>query len=182
MSVEIIGFPQTSKSGDAIKVTSYADDFVSRGNAFLMEKNFDIVAGATINLLFDYTTFVHDERKGEIGHVYVLPPNFGATTGPVSIILYRDTNYTGGTPITLYNPNTLAAKLQSATTITQGATGVTKGTLTLQYLVGGDKGQSGLSTGLSFFIRDNTKRSLVEITNHSNQTVTFHYGQLLFEI
>lgn len=181
MSVEVIGPPQASKSGDAIKITTYADDFVSRGNAFLVEQNFEITAGSTINLLFDYTTYTNDERKGEIGHVYILPPDLDATAGPCVLTLYRDTNYAGGTPIPLYNPNTLATKTQAETTLALNATGVSKGTAVLTYLVGGDK-VGGHSEGLSFFIRDNKKKSLVEITNNSNQTVTFHYGQVLFEI
>jgi hypothetical protein len=56
----------------------------------------------------------------------------------------------------------------------------------MEYLVGGqahgNNSAQGDATGISFFIRDNTKKSLVEIVNNSGSAITFHYGQMLYEI
>jgi hypothetical protein len=182
--LKTINQSQASYSGDALLTTSYGDDTTARGKAFLLEKSFTIASAGTLHLLFDYTTFT--PSSGELGIVYVLPPNIATTAGPVDLFLYRGTDYTGGTPIPFINPNTLAAKTVSETTVTSGPTGSVKGNLSLTYLVGGqsqgNQSASGSSTGTSFFILNNTKKSLVEIVNRSGQEITFHYGQILFEL
>ena len=151
---------------------------------FFFEKNISILSGATTYILFDYTTYI--KKPGQAGLIYVLPPFFHTTVGPVSVNLYRDTDYAGGTKFDATNPNTLATKKTSETTLTINPTGSTKGTLALEYLIGGQSqganSASGDSTGISFFIRDNTKKSLVEIVNTSGSAITFHYGQMLYEI
>ena len=172
---------QLSNSGDALITTTYNADGTTKGLGFLFEKNISIGTGATVYVLFNYTTYTSGN-----GIVYILPPFFHTTSGPVTVNLYRDTNYTGGTPFPAINPNTLAAKTTAETTLTIGPTGTVKGTLALEYLVGGasqgNQSAPGDATGISFFIRDNTKKSLVEIVNNSGASITFHYGQMLFEI
>jgi len=180
----IVNPKQTSYSGDALLTTGYGDDFTTRGNAFLFETNIIILSGGTAYVLFDYTTFV--PLPGQIGQVFIYPPTFQTTAGPVTIQLYRDTEYTGGTPIVVSNPNTLVQKKVAGTTIAVGPTGSVKGTVGPSYLVGGasqgNQNGAGSTSGLSFFIRDNKKKSLVEIVNSSGSSITFHYGQILYEI
>lgn len=176
---------QCSTSGDAVLTTTYADDFTTRGKSFLFERNISISNGGTAYVLFDYRTYTPD--PGDSGLVFIFPPSFATTAGPVTVKLYRDTGYSGGTPVTVSNPNTLAPKRTAGTTIAIGPTGSDKGTLAMEYLVGGGSGGVGNSmpgntTGLSFFIRNNTKKSLVEIVNGAGSDITFHYGQILYEI
>ena len=170
-----------SASEDALVQTSYADDFTVRGSAFVLKKNFSIGAGVTVYFLIDYTTFT--PSVDQLGQVYVMPPDFKATDGPVSVKIYRGTNYTaGGTVLHLYNPNTLSAKTESETTVTQGATGSDKGTSVLEYIIGGAGKGSGDDGGGSFFIRPNTGKTLIEVTNSATGTVTFNWFQEIFEI
>jgi hypothetical protein len=184
MGINLVGKEQCSYSGDAVLTTTYADDFTTRGASFLFEKNITIASGGTALVLFDYTTY--EPTKEQIGQVFIFPPTFGTTAGPVKVNLYRDTNYTGGTEFNAVNPNTLVAKSTSGTTLTIGPTGTTKGTLAMEYLVGeqshGNVSGGGSTAGLSFFVRDNTKKSLVEIVNLAGAEITFHYGQIFYEI
>lgn len=184
MGINLIGREQCSQSKDAVLVTSYADDFTTRGASFLFEKNIAIASGGTALVLFDYTTYI--PGPGQIGQVYVYAPIFQSTVGPVTVNLYRGTNYTGGTEFDASNPNTLHAKITSGTTLTLGPTGTVKGTLTMEYLVGGqsqgNNSAAGATQGLSYFITNNTRKSLVEIVNNSGSAITFHYGQIMFEI
>lgn len=176
---------QCSTSGDAVLTTGYADDFTTRGKSFLFEKNIAISSGGTAYVLFDYRTF--SPAPDEAGLVFIFPPSFATTAGPVTVKLYRDTGYSGGTPVTVLNPNTLVTKRLAGTTVAVSPTGSDKGTLAMEYLVGGGTGGVGNSmpgntVGLSFFIRNNTKKSLVEIVNGAGADITFHYGQILYEI
>jgi len=175
---------QSSFSGDALLQTNYADDFTVRGNAFLFEKIITIASGESAFVLWDYTTFL--PAPGQIGQVFVYKPFFETTAGPVTVNLYRGTNYAGGTQFLAYNPNTNHAKQSSSTTLTLGPTGTVKGTLSMEYLVGGqglgNQSGAGSTAGLSFFIVNNTRKSLVEIVNGSGKEIKFHYGQMLYEI
>jgi hypothetical protein len=184
--MEVLVSPrQTSTSLDAILTTTYADDYTTRGNSFLFEKNISILNGGTANVLLDYKTY--QPTPSQSGMIFVFPPNFATTSGPVAITVYRETDYTGGSQIVAYNPNTLAPKKTSGTTITTGASGSNKGTATMEYLAGGGSGgvghsMPGATVGLSFFVRKNTNRTLVEIVNNSGSNITFHYSQILYEI
>ena len=172
---------QASVSSDAVLTTTYADDATVRGTGFVLKKNFSIGAGATVYFLIDYTTYIPSPER--LGLVYAMPPFFKATDGPVSVVIYRGTDYVAGaTVLHLYNPNTLSAKTESATTVTQGATGSNKGTAVLEYIIGGTGKGSGDDGGGSFFIRPNTGKTLIEVTNSATGTVTFNWFQELFEI
>lgn len=175
---------QLSASGDAIVATSYADDGITRGQAYLFEKNFAIGSGTTLNILFNYTTYT--PSGSQIGQIYVMPPTFSTTAGPVTVNIYRGTDYTGGTEFDALNPNTLAPNTTSETTLTTGPTGSVKGTLVLEYLVGGasqgNQSASGSASGIAFFVRDNTTKTLIEIVNSSGSAITFHFGQVFYEI
>lgn len=173
-----------SYSDSAIVQTSYADDGVVRGVAFVFEKNFTIGVGATLYVLIDYSTYIATDYQA--GLVFIYPPSFGTSAGVVTVSVYRDTDYSGGTEFDAVNPNTTSVKTTSGTTFTTGATGTVKGTEVLSYLIGASStNQSsggGVQEGLSFFIRENTDKTLVEIVNESGEEIIFHYGQGLFEI
>lgn len=175
---------QCSSSGDAVLATSYADDFTTRGNAFLFEKIITIANGATAYVLWDYNTY--DPANSAERFVYVFPPYFQTTGGPVTVNLYRGTDYSGGVKFNAYNPNVTVKKLTSETTLSLGPTGTNKGTLTMEYLVGGTPQGSfsapGSTNGLAFFIRKNQGKALVEIVNGAGAEIKFHYGQVFYEI
>lgn len=175
---------QLSVSGDALLTTSYADDGITSGKGYIFEKNFTIASGATLNIVYDYTTYTPSGTQ--FGQVYVMPPTFSTTAGPVTVSVYRGTDYAGGTEFDAINPNTTVANTTSETTFTYGATGTVKGTLVLDYLVGGasqgNQSASGATSGLAFFIRGTTQKTLFEIVNSSGSSITFHFGQVIYEI
>lgn len=170
-----------SYSENAVVHTNYADDGTVRGSGFVMKKNFTIPNGTSVYFLIDYTTYV---PKGEqVGQVFVMPPAFTATDGPVYVVIYRGTDYVAGaTVLHLYNPNTMHEKTESATRFTQGATGSVKGTPVLEYTIGGDGNAAGDAGGGSFFIRPNSGKTLVEVTNSASGPVVFNWFQEIFEI
>ena len=180
---------RASISKDAWLSTTYADDFIVRGKAFTISKNFTIAVSGVLRILVDYTTFI--PAADELGQIFVFPPVFSTTAGPVTVDVYRDTDYTGGTEAVVFNPNTTVQKTLAGLTLTTGnttqITGSVKGDIVLQYLVGlatpGVSGASGgAATGLSFLISRNTDKTLLEVTNASGAEITFHYGQVFYEI
>ena len=46
----------------------------------------------------------------------------------------------------------------------------------------GNNSASGSATGLGFFIRPPTDKTLVEIVNNSGSDISFNYSQVLYEI
>ncbi len=175
---------QCSFSGDAVLTTNYGDDGIVQGKAFVFDRNFTIATSGTLYILLDYTTF--KPNPYQYGLIYVFPPIFTTSAGVVKVQVYRGTDYTGGTQILAHNPNTTAIKKTSSTTITSGATGTNKGDLVLEYLVGGDSqgnnSANGSASGLAFYIRGNTGKTLVEVVNLAGKEITFNNSQILYEI
>lgn len=172
---------QSSFSGGAILQTDYAQDRIVRGEGFVIAKNFTIPTGGTLYGLFDYTT-----HTGGDGLIYLMPPSFHASKGLVVVKVYRGTNYSGGTQVKAYNANELSSKTESSSTLTSGATGTEKGVLGLEFIVGFDSQGLNLGGGtgqdVSFYIRKNTSKTLVEVINLAGSEIIFHYGQVFYEL
>jgi hypothetical protein len=183
---------QLSNAKNAVLSTDYANDYIARGYAFALEENFTIGSGATLNMLIDYTTYTNFTKSNvdntvdkRVGWVFVLPPRMATTAGPVEVNVYRGGDYSGGTE-TLYSKRNTISDIEPQITITQGATGTDKGTLSLSYLVGSsstnqDSG-GGVKEGIVPFIRSNDGITLVEIVNESGEEIIFSYGQTFYEI
>ena len=169
-----------SFSGDASRVTTYADDYTVRGAGFLLQKNFTILTGASLLILLDYTTLVGLNKV-----VFLRPAQFSTTSGPVTVIVYRGTNYSGGTLLHAYNLNTIIGG-ESKLTLTEGPTGSVKGESALEWLVGtGSTNQSsgGGSTQTDVnIIRPNSGKTLMEVVNGSGKDIIFNISQILFEL
>lgn len=177
----LISKQHLSQSGDAVLITTYDGDATVAGSGFVMKKSFSMTNAQVLSFLIDYTTY--HPTPDQSGQVYVMPPAFKSTDGPVHVAIYRGTDYiAGATALHLYNPNTSHPKTESATQFTQGATGSNKGTVVLEYLIGGDGASGGDDGGGSFFIRPNTGKTLIEVTNSSGGNITFNWFQQLFEI
>ncbi|MCP4395659.1 MAG: hypothetical protein GY804_15535, partial [Alphaproteobacteria bacterium] len=69
-----------SQSKNAIRVTSYADDYGVKGNGFLLQRNFALGSSDTLYILIDYTTYSKDD-----GFIFVQPPVFSAGAGEVIV-------------------------------------------------------------------------------------------------
>jgi hypothetical protein len=130
-------------------------DYVDLGYAYALEDNFSITSGSTINILIDYTTYTDfspsslDNRGAQRnGYIIIGPPFFQADTGPMEVVVYRGTDYSGGSATSYAKMNTLSDAAPQLT-ITQGATGSDKGTVALRYLVG-SKANTGFARGGGF--------------------------------
>jgi len=180
----LISKQHLSQSGDAVLITDYARDGVVAGKGFAFEKNFAIANAATLYILIDYTTFI--PASDEAGLIFVMPPAFQTSAGPVTVTIFRGTNYTGGTEFDCINLNTLMEKSTSGTTFTTGATGSIEGSTVLEYLVGGlsqgNQSASGATSGISFFVRPNTAKTLIKIVNGAAADIVFHFAQVIYEI
>jgi hypothetical protein len=168
-------------------------DYVDLGYAYALEDNFSIKSGETINILIDYSTYTDfspsnvDNRGAQRnGYVLVDPPFFQSDTGPMEIVVYRGTDYSGGSATAYAKVNTLSDAAPQVT-ITTGATGSDKGTVALRYLIGSTANRGfarggGTAGGASFYKRGTEDKTLVEITNNSADDGTVHYGQVFFEV
>lgn len=183
---------RSSNVGDAHLMTTYADDYMARGYGFAIEEVFEIASGTSLFLNIDYTTYTDfsfsccdNIRIPRKGWVFILPPNMITSAGPVVVDVYRGGDYSGGSAVLYSSRNTLS-DVEPQITITQGATGTDKGTLSLQYLVGGDatffaRGGAAMAPNIPF-LRDNTDTTLVEIRNESGYAIFFGYNQVFYEI
>lgn len=169
-----------STSENGLVTTSYDEDAMIQGQAFAFDHNISILSGATAYMLIDYTT-----HTSGAGLIFVGPPDIATTIGYVVVNVYRATNYTGGSELIAYNKNTVIGG-ESETTFTLGATGTTKGTRVLEYLIGGDPtNQSSSGTARKIgttFLRDSGNRTLVEIVNNAGANIIVNYSQEFFEV
>lgn len=183
---------RNSNTADAILITTYANDYIARGYGFAVEEVFEIEKDESLLLNIDYTSYTDfsisccdNIRLARRGLVLVLPPLMSTTAGPVIVDVYRGGDYSGGTSVMYYSRNTLS-NIEPQISITQGATGTDKGTLSLQYLVGGDstnQSRGGLVANPNIpFIRNNNDHTLVEIRNESGFDILFSYNQIFYEI
>jgi hypothetical protein len=164
---------------------TYQENQILKGNGFLIEKNFAIPNGGSLFVLIDYSAFV--TTPGQKGVVFVYPPNLSTTAGTVIVQIYRGTDYSGGEQFYAINPNTTSKKRVSGTRFSQNPTGSVKGTLVVEYIVGGGGTEGGRSTpgetsGLAFFVQKNTGKTLIEVINESGAAIKTHYGQIIVEL
>ena len=171
-----------SASKTGVVTTTFENDFGAKGNGFFFQRNFTLAAatGSKLYILIDYTTYTNVD-----GLIFVQPPVFSSSSGPVIVDVYRDSDYAGGTAIEVPSNNAVIDN-KMETTITQNPTGTTLGTAVLEYLVGSESTNQNSGGGSSIvgppFILDNTGKTLVEITNNSGNEITFNYSQVFFEV
>ena len=107
-----IGIPpilQTSFSKDGLLTTTYADDYITRGKAFQVQRRIvAIPTTGTYKVVLDLSAV--DSSK----MVFILPLVMSATGGPVYMKTYKITTYTGGTIFPATRLNTLASNIITA--------------------------------------------------------------------
>lgn len=183
---------QSNNNRKALLSTGVEDDYVDRGYGFAVDQNFSITSGSTLYILVDFTTYTdfsvsNTDNRGtdREGTIIATPPHFVTTAGPVIINVYTGSDYSGGSSISYSKLNTNSTK-SSQVTITSGATGSNKGTNELSYIIGsagvGTASGGGGASGHVVFLRNNTETTLLEINNESGTDITFHYGQVFFEV
>ena len=107
-----------------------------------------------------------------------LPAFFVADAGPVKVNLRGESDYSGGTPLNVFNRGGIAANNEM--TVTFGATGSDVGSLVSTYPIYGESSgvqTSGGSTGTDLpFVLPAGNNLLIEIDNQTSPAVTVNAG------
>ena len=169
-----------SFSNDAIRITTYEDDYTVRGNAFKRNNVVDLAGSTTINFLIDLSAVPLTDG------VFVLPVAIQSSEEEVQFRLYEDTDYSGGTPVQLYNVNRLMADSYNLV-VTSASTGTDKGTLIRTHAAfGSSTGAAaqnfGTGGGLEITILNPSKNYLIELENLGTGTTRLEYDATVFEI
>jgi len=167
-----------SNSFDAMKMTTYADDYIVQGKSFTVNGITTINAETILNFLI---------KPGTSVSMFVLPFTIKSQSTYIQVRIYEDTDYTGGTAVSATNRNRISTNTLQAT-ITTGATGSDKGDLIISHAIFGSSlpqgtAYSGAGGSANAFILDSSKKYLVEIenTDGSNSTVV-EYNAPIYEI
>lgn len=99
---------QKSFSGDAVLTTTYADDYIVRGQAFQVQKRIALGSAETLYLVFDFSTAIGKT-------IFTLPIVGSTTAGLVYLDTFIADSYTGGSPITALPINSISSNTSLAT-------------------------------------------------------------------
>jgi len=167
-----------SYSGDGIISTSYADDYIVRGNAWSISMVTTLSASGSVSFLLTPST----------AHSYFIPPiGLQAEDEKVLLKIYEDGNYSGGTPVTLINRNRNSTATFSGT-LTTSSSGASKGTKIIEHaaFASSEKHSTSVNAqagGSGALILNSNKKYYVEIENSSTSDQTdIEYDAIIFEI
>lgn len=148
---------------DAVKTTSYNDDYRVGGNCFFSDIRFNLAKSATVFYKLDVSSVA--------GTCFLLPLRLNCSKGPLLLDLYAGDNYEKGAVVPLVNANENSDKTAISTLniATAPAVDPTKGTLKASFLIGLSGKPAALTGGSNIgsnpLILDTTKSYLIEITN-----------------
>lgn len=167
-----------SAAQDAILTTDYRDNYIARGQCFGISKNFAVNSGATKTFLLDPTAY-----KGFA--IVTFPLKYHVTSGYVQVYISVDSDYSGGTALSLTNRNNMS-NITAVTKINQDATGNNIGTVISEDLIG-FKHTNQISGGGNnaafepFWLRTD-KKYLIRFVNQSGENIELNIKFILFEI
>jgi hypothetical protein len=143
-----------SSSKDATVNTSYLDNEITKGNIF----------SAIFSETFAAPGTTYYTLKCAAG-TYLLPLSAQCSAGTLTVTLYEDSNYTGGSEISLLNRNRTSANTATSV-LKEGSTGANKGTPIAVVVVGVEGRGTFLGGGggslAPYIITDDTY--LIEVT------------------
>jgi len=175
----LVHLDQDSYSKDAVLTTSYADDYITRGKGFQVQKRVTLSGSQTLYIEFNTAL-----ASGLM--VYSLPMNITPNQGNVFLDTYNVDSTTGGSVYTVpLNLNALSDN-QSVVTIKYGIT--TSGTITnlREYSFGApltnQSSGGGTTAGDSPKILDNTKPLILKLMNQETETVVLDVNAVWYEI
>lgn len=100
---------QRSFSGDAILSTTYADDYIARGDCYQVQRILQSVpSGGTAKVVLDCSLVSAEKR------ILTLPIRVNAVGGPIVVKTYKIAAYTGGSIVPINRLNNLSANLKAA--------------------------------------------------------------------
>lgn len=174
----LVRMTQQSFSRDAVLVTTYADDFVSRGQCFQVIKRVALTSSQTRYVVFDLTA--HTEKL-----IYSLPIQFYSSGGEVFIDTYGVDSYTGGTVIPALKVNGLS-NIDPLAIIKIDVTPSGTPLNIREYLIGAKSTNqsSGGGRGIDGIPRvlNTAKPIVLKITNQETVNVNVEIGLVWYEI
>jgi len=162
-------------SQDGLVVTNYGDDAIVAGDAGVVASSVELGSESTINFLIDMSN-VDDDKT-----VFIYPCLVSSSDTRVEFRFYEDTDYSGGTTVTPFNPNRTSSK-SLQTSLKSGATGSDKGDLLLTRNAFGNHKDSKESSAYPFLILDKSKKYIAEFENKEAQATVIDYSTTIFEV
>lgn len=163
-----------STSKDGIITTTYADDGSVEGIGHNMNGIETLTGGQGVNFLIDLSSVPAES------YIFVLPIIVTTSLEDVTVKLYENTDYSGGTNHTTFNVNRNISNNRNFV-ITKNATGATKGTAIRQRFISANFFHSGTKESITFLIFNTSMNYLFEIVNSGSITTTVTYDALIFE-
>jgi len=114
-------------------------------------------------------------------NVFIYPCLISSSDTRVEFRFYEDTNYSGGTIVTPFNPNRISSKTLQ-TVLKSGATGSDKGDLLPTRNAFANHKDSAESSTYPFLILDKSKKYIAEFENKEAQATIIDYSTMIFEV
>jgi len=167
---------QTSYTEDALKMTTYADDYITRGNAFQIKRRIKLTSEQTMYLEFDITKAV-----GKV--IYSMPLQMVTSGGLVYVDTYTADSSTGGTSLGIpINLNGLSSNT-ALTTVKSGVTVSGDVTNLRQYVVGTHSSTGGGPGNVDVpKILNNAKPLYFKLVNAESDSTVLEINFVWFEI
>ena len=178
MAVKITGV--NSNAGNGLITTSYAEDALNKGQEWYAGAVVDLASEGILNFLLDFSE-VPANRE-----IRIFARNVSSSEEEIRFRIFRDTDYTGGDAVTVFNRNTITAEQDEKNfVITSGATGTDKGTqypelvafASNSFLGGNNPG----ALSVNILKLDTSVNWLLEIENVGTGTTTVFYEGIIFE-
>lgn len=168
---------QQSFTGNAIVATTYADDYVTRGQAFQVQKRFSLTSGASA-----YWEFNVPAAASKI--VYSLPIAANTYGGGCSLDTYYADSSTGGSAVTPINLNA-GSSINPLVTVKSGVTVSGTPTGVREYLIGSSAsartGGGTIGTDVPKIIATD-KPLYFKFTNLENSTIQVAFNFVWYEL
>lgn len=176
------GIPNSvrSFSKDGIVTTSYADDYILRGQGFQIARRFTLGTGIT-KFILDTTGLADAEKI-----MFLLPVTHKVTDGPVYVTTYKVNAYTGGTEVPSIDLNENVDETAVVVFKNGVSSDGTPGDDKRDYIVGTESGflQSGGGDerGDISLINKSDRPYIIEVDNQSGGSLQYRIGIVWFEL
>ena len=169
-----------SGSGDAIKTTTYSDDFISQGRSGRANDIITMTAGQKIAWLVDLSLIPSTDG------FFMLPINIKSSEEEVQLRMYESpVNPVAGTAFSMINPNRLSDFVPDYI-ITQGATYDSEGLQIFAHAAFAASGRISQTpdsgSGSSPNILDTSKYYIIELENIGTGATEVEYDTVVYQI
>lgn len=159
-------------SFDAVRTTTYADDYISRGKGFQVVRTIEIDTETTVKFAADFSVVDSDKI------IFILPVVMASSDSPVHVKTYGITTYTGGTAYPPINLNLIPPVTVAQGVLKHSVTSSdTPGDSLREYEIGSAGNpvttRGGTTEGASPLIAPSGSIFILEAENYSATNATF---------